>query len=79
MCLASESERLTDVHLVTLVLRLALDNQGQVVSGELVDTESTVTRRFRDKNGLIRTVLALLETRQSVERTECPQPKSSTE
>jgi hypothetical protein len=78
LCPLSETERLADARLVTFVLRLTLDEHGQVVSGELADTESAATRRFQGKQGLIRTLLASLEMRQGVKRTECPTPKSST-
>ena len=79
VCPSNKSEKLADARLVTLVLRLTLNDQGQVVRGELADTESSVTLRFQGKSGLIRTLLAALEMQQSVGRTECPQPKSSTE
>jgi hypothetical protein len=79
VCPLSESERLADARLVTFVLRLTLDDQGQVVSGELADTESTTPQRFLGKKGLMRTLLASLETRHRVERAEGPPPKSSIE
>jgi hypothetical protein len=79
LCPLSENERLADVHLVTFVVRLTLDDQGQVVSGELTDTESTMPQRFQGKKGLIRTLLASLELRQNIERAEGPRPNSSIE
>jgi hypothetical protein len=76
LCPLSESERLADTHLVTFVVRLTLDDQGQVMNGELTDTESTAPQRFLGKKGLIRTLLASLEMRRTVERTESPAVKT---
>jgi hypothetical protein len=75
---ADDIERLADAHFVTFVLRLTLDNRGEIMNGELVDAESNTTQRFQSMQGLIRTLLASLKARQDAKRTECPTPKSST-
>jgi hypothetical protein len=48
----ASDEALADKHYITLILRLILDQGGQLVQGELVDTSDTVPERFIGVAGL---------------------------
>ncbi len=56
----TRKERLSDVHHVTLIMRFVLNEQGQILHGELVDPQSTGIRRFKAWNGLISALSAWL-------------------
>lgn len=43
---------LEDRTYVTLILRLALDQEGQLTEGELVDTIGSIPKRFNDLDNL---------------------------
>ena len=52
----ADTTSLTDRHYVTLILRLTLDQRGQLLQGELVDTTHTLQKRFLGVVGLNRAV-----------------------
>ena len=54
-------------HYVTLILRLALDQSGQLIQGELVDTTDTVQKRFNDASGLNQAVATWLRQQKQEE------------
>ena len=47
---------LKDSHLVTLIMRLRFDDKGQLSDGELIDTEGSLTKHFKNRPGLDRAV-----------------------
>ncbi len=47
---------LADTFYTTFILRLALNGRRQIVQGELIDVAAETTQRFRNWNGLIRTL-----------------------
>lgn len=63
----AKSFALDDRHYVTLILRLALDQSGQLIQGELVDTTDTVQKRFSDASGLNQAVATWLRQQKQEE------------
>jgi hypothetical protein len=51
---SSRPEQLTDSTYRTVVLRVVVNEQRQIVQGELIDTASAETTRFKQWRGLIR-------------------------
>lgn len=52
--LPSHSEQLADSRYRTVILRVVVNEQRQIIQGELIDTASTQTTRFKNWRGLIR-------------------------
>lgn len=50
------NEQLADTRYTTFILRLVLNDRGQIVRGELIDVASSQAQRFKNWNGLIRTL-----------------------
>lgn len=50
----SEDDRLADRHYVVAIVRLLLNQRGELVQGEVHDAENLPRGRFRDWPGLIR-------------------------
>ena len=46
-------EHLSDIQYRTVVVRVAMNDRRQIVLGELIDTASTQTTRFKTWRGLI--------------------------
>lgn len=42
----TEFERLSDVRYVTIIIRVALDKEGELIQGEFAETESARELRF---------------------------------
>ena len=66
---------LMERHYVTLIVRLTVDRQGQVVRGEMVDATNTFRERFNGADGLIgaaQTWLARQE-RDGAHRQQAPE------
>lgn len=57
----SESN-LAKQHYVTLIVRLMIDDQGQVIHGEMMDDSRTLRKRFTSGAGLISLIQAWLTT-----------------
>lgn len=55
---------LANRHYVTLILRLALDQTGHLLQGELVDTTDTLHKRFLGLTGLNQAVEAWLRQQE---------------
>jgi hypothetical protein len=49
-----DEDKLSEKHYATLILRLILNRQGRLLSGELVDTTNGFQERFVAWRGLIR-------------------------
>ena len=47
------NEHLADTRNITFILRLVLNDRGQIMHGELVDVALPQTQRFKDWNELI--------------------------
>jgi hypothetical protein len=52
----SRESNLAERHYVTLIVRLMVDRQGQLIHGEMVDANNTFRERFIGRSGLIDTV-----------------------
>ena len=63
----ARDETLADHRYVTLILRLTLDQGGQLVHGELVDTTDTLLGRFSGAAGLNNVVRDWLTGREQTE------------
>jgi hypothetical protein len=50
---ARRPEQLSDTPYRTVVLRVVVNDRRQIVQGELIDTASTQTTRFKNWRGLI--------------------------
>ena len=55
---------LADRHYVTLILRLTLDQTGQLLKGELVDMTDTLQKRFLGSTGLHQALEAWLRQQE---------------
>lgn len=58
---------LADRHYVTLILRLALDQTGRLLGGELMDTIDVRPKHFISTRGLHEAVTAWLKQQEAVE------------
>ncbi len=52
----NRKELLSNALYTTYILRLVLNGRQQVVQGELIDVATETTQRFKNWNGLIRTL-----------------------
>jgi hypothetical protein len=55
---------LEDERYAVIVLRLVLDQRGQILRGEIVSAEGIVVSRFAAWEGLTRSLLAWLESQR---------------
>jgi hypothetical protein len=63
--LPSSGNRLAEKRYLTVILRLVVDQRGQLVQGEVVDLQARILGRFAGWKGLTCTVRAWLETQAS--------------
>jgi ATP-dependent exoDNAse (exonuclease V) alpha subunit len=64
MSYVSDDITLQHRHYITLVLRLALDETGHLLEGELVDTTATLHKRFLGVAGLNQAIEAWLRQQE---------------
>lgn len=62
---AADNNALSDRHYVTLILRLTLDQVGDVISGELVDTTNSRPEHFVGITGLHQAMEAWFQQQHS--------------
>lgn len=62
---AADNSTLSDRHYVTLILRLTLDQTGDLIQGELVDTANTIPEHFIGTTGLYQVVEIWLQQQRS--------------
>jgi len=67
------NNELTERHYTSLILRLLLDRQGQLIHGEIVDVASNRQEHFIGDHGLIDAIQAWL-TRQAWASTNADPP-----
>lgn len=60
----ADDSTLANRHYVTLILRLALDQTGRLLQGELVDTTDTSQKRFLGLTGLNQAMEAWLQQQE---------------
>ena len=58
---ARRHEQLSDMHYRTVVLRVVVNKHRQIVQGELIDSVSVQTTRFKNWRGLIRALSGWLK------------------
>lgn len=66
----SDENDLAKQYYVTLILRLMLDQHGQLIHGEIVDATNTLQKRFIGRNGLIGAVQDWLSQREETGTTD---------
>lgn len=57
------NNHLADTSYTTIIVRVVLNDHGQIIHGELVDVESPQAKRFKNWSGLIRALSQCLKTR----------------
>ncbi len=62
---AHGSEHLSDELYRTVVVRVRVNSRSQIIQGELIDTTSTTTTRFRNWQGLMTALSAWLKQSSS--------------
>jgi hypothetical protein len=62
---AGDKPTLSDRHYVTLILRLTLDQVGDVINGELVDTANSLPEHFIGITGLHQAMEAWFQQQHS--------------
>jgi hypothetical protein len=67
---AADDSTLSDRHYVTLVLRLTLDQAGDLIQGDLVDTTNTLPEHFIGTTGLHQAVQSWLRKQHSKDEQE---------
>lgn len=61
----SEGDKLAEIRNVTLILRLALNQRGEMTHGEMVDMEGESQGHFTNWNGLAHTLHAWLNSQKT--------------
>jgi hypothetical protein len=72
MSLPADDAILRGRHYITLILRLTLDREGQLIQGELVDTKGTRSDWFIGASGLNEAVAAWLQQQAHAESETDP-------
>lgn len=67
---AADNSTLSDRHYVTLILRLTLDQAGDLIQGELVDTTNSLPEHFIGTAALHQTVETWLQKQRSKHERE---------
>jgi len=67
---AADNSTLLDRHYVTLILRLTLDQAGDLIQGDLVDTTNGLPEHFIGTTGLHQAVEAWLRKQHSKDEQE---------
>jgi hypothetical protein len=62
---AADNSTLLDRHYITLILRLTLDQSGNLIQGDLVDTTNVLPEHFIGTTGLHQAVEAWLRKQHS--------------
>ena len=62
---AADNSALLDRHYITLILRLPLDEAGDLIQGDLVDTTNGLPEHFIGRAGLYQAVDAWLQQQHS--------------
>ena len=62
---AAHNSALLDRHYITLILRLTLDQAGDLIQGDLVDTTNSLPEHFIGTTGLHQAVEAWLQQQHS--------------
>ncbi len=66
----ADESTLADRHYITLILRLTLDQDGQVIQGQLVDTTNALPEPFIGASGLNQAVAAWLRQQEQAKADE---------
>ena len=67
---AADNSTLSDRYYITLILRLTLDEAGDLIQGDLVDTTNALPEHFIGTTGLHQAVLAWLQKQHSKDERE---------
>ena len=67
---AADDSTLSDRHYVTLILRLTLDQAGDLIQGDLLDTTNSLPEHFIGTTGLYQAVEAWLRKQHSKDEQE---------
>ena len=67
---AADNSTLSDRHYITLILRLTLDQAGDLIQGDLVDTTNGLPEHFIGTTGLYQAVEAWLRQQHSKDEQE---------
>lgn len=67
---AADNRTLLDRHYITLILRLTLDQAGDLIQGDLVDTTNGLPEHFMGTTGLQQAVEAWLRQQHSKDEQE---------
>jgi hypothetical protein len=67
---AAHNSALLDRHYITLILRLTLDQAGDLIQGDLLDTTNGLPEHFIGRAGLYQAVDAWLQQQHSMNEQE---------